>query len=72
MKTNNNLIKVTNTDTGEYRYFTKDSYVMLWTGISQAALPTIKCGTSRKFPYIKYEVIDGKEIKWKDINNYNK
>lgn len=69
MKKDNYLIKITNEDTGEYRYFTKDYYVMIWTGASQAALPLIKCGASRKFPYIKYEIIDGSEIKYKDINN---
>lgn len=68
MKTNNNVIKVTNEQTGEVRYFTKDHYVMLWTGASQAALPLIRCGTSRKFPHIKYEIVDGSEIKYKDIN----
>lgn len=69
MKRDNNIIRVTNEQTGEVRYFTKDYYVMIWTGASQAALPLIKSGASRKFPHIKYKIVDGSEVKYKDINN---
>lgn len=68
MKKNQNLIKVTNEDTGEYRYFTKDSYVMAWIGCSVTALLQIRGNKSLKYSNYKYEIVDGSEIKWKDIN----
>ncbi len=69
MKRDNNLIKLTNLKTGECNYFTNDSYVMVYIGCSQGALPQIKSGKSLKFPNWKYEIVDASEIKWKDINN---
>lgn len=69
MKQNNNLIKVTNTETGECKYFTGDAYVMIYIGCSQGAMPQIKSGKSAKFAKWKYEIVDASEIKWKDINN---
>ncbi len=68
MKYDNNLIKITNTETGEFRLFTKDSYVCNYIGCSNTALAQIKGGTSLKYRKFKYEFIDGSEIKWKDIN----
>lgn len=68
MKLDNNLIKVTNTETGEFRYFTKDNYVAQWCGCSPSAIYGIKSGYSKHFPQFKYEITDGSEIKWKDIN----
>lgn len=69
MKRDNNIIKVTNTKTGEVRYFLKDTYVQYWIGCSQTAMPLIKGGRSRDYAYIKYEITDGSEVKYKDINN---
>lgn len=68
MKKDNNVIRITNLETGEVRYFTKDHYVMLYVGCSQAAMPTIKAGRSRDFSNIKYDIVDGSDIKYKDIN----
>jgi len=68
MKTSNSLIKITNLDTGEFRYFTKDSYVQAWTGCSVTALLQIRGNKSLKYSKYKYEIIDGSEILWKDIN----
>lgn len=68
MKKDNFLIKITNEDTGEYRYFTKDSYVQAWTGCSVTALLQIRGNKSLKYSNYKYELVDGSEIKWKDIN----
>lgn len=67
-KFNNDLIKITNLQNGEVRYFTKDAYIQIYIGCSQAAMPAIKAGRSRDYAYIKYEICDGSEIKWKDIN----
>ena len=69
MKRDNNLIKVTNLKTGEYKYFTNDSYVMVYIGCSQGAIPQIKSGKSLKFPNWKYEIVDGSNILYKNINN---
>ena len=68
MKRDNNLIQITNTQTGEVRYFTKDSYAQSYIGCSVTAMPAIKGNKSRDFKHIKYELIDGSEIKYKDIN----
>lgn len=68
MKRNNNLIKISNIETGEVRYFTKDSYVQHYVACSQSAVTAIKTGKSRDYTYIKYEIVDGSNIKYKDIN----
>lgn len=68
MKKDNFIILITNTETGEHAYFTKDSYVQLYIGCSQSSIPQIKTGTSMKFKQWKYELVDGSEIQWKDIN----
>ena len=69
MKWNNNIIRITNKETGEVRYFLKDEYVRIWLGISQAGLTGLKSGKSRKYEHISYDIVDGGEIKYKDINN---
>lgn len=69
MKRDNNLIKLTNLETGEYKYFTSDTYVMVHIGCSQGAMPQIKSGRSLKFSNWKYEIIDGSDILYKNINN---
>lgn len=68
MKKNNNIIKITNTENGEIRYFTKDTYIQNYIGCSQTAMPLIKAGRSRQYSHIKYEIVDGSMILWKDIN----
>lgn len=68
MKTNNNLIKITNLDTGEFRYFTKDSYVQAYIGCSVTALLQVRGNKSLKYGNYKYEIVDGSEIKYKNIN----
>lgn len=68
MKKDNKLIKITNTETGEFRYFTKDSYVQAWTGCSVTALLQIRGNKSLKYSNYTYELVDGSEIQWKDIN----
>lgn len=68
MKKNNNLIRVTNKVTGEARYFTKDFYVCKWIGCSPTSLIGITSNNSRKFPDWKYEIVDGSNILYKDIN----
>ena len=68
MKKDNNVIRITNMETGEIKYFTKDTYVQNYIGCSQTAMPLIKAGKSRQYSYIKYEIVDGGEIKYKDIN----
>lgn len=69
MKYSNGLIKITNTLTGEYRYFTKDSIAQAWIGASQSTMVGIKANNSTKFNYIKYEIVDGSNVLYKDINN---
>jgi len=69
MKQNNNLIKLTNTETGEYKYFTKDSYVYGYIGCGNQMLPAIKNGTSKTYKKWKYEIVDGSKVMYKDINN---
>lgn len=71
MKQNNNLIKISNILTGEVKYFTKDSYVREHIGCSISALTQIKSGGSPKYQNWKYQIIDGSEIKYKDINILN-
>lgn len=71
MKRDNNLIKITNNKTGESRYFTKDSIAMSWIGCSLSSMQLIKGNNSPKFNYIKYELVDGSNILYKDINNVN-
>lgn len=68
MKKDNNIIRITNNETGEVKYFTKDTYVQNYVGCSQTAMPLIKAGKSRDYRHIKYELVDGAEIKWGDIN----
>ncbi len=68
MKKNNNVIRITNTETGEIKYFTKDTYVQNYIGCSQTSMPLIKAGKSRNYANFKYEIVDGGEIKYKDIN----
>jgi len=67
-KFNNNLIRIINSEIGETKYFTKETYVMNYIGCSQAAMPKIRTNKSRDYAYINYEIVDGSEIKWKDIN----
>lgn len=69
MKRDNNLIRITNTKTNESRYFTKDSIAMGWIGCSLTSMPLVKSNNSPKFNYIKYEIVDGSNILYKDINN---
>lgn len=69
MKRDNNLIKITNTKTGESRYFTKDSIAMTWIGCSLASMQLVKGNKCTKFNYIKYEIVDGGDILYKNINN---
>lgn len=68
MKRDNNLIKITNNVTGESRYFTKDIYVCKWIGCSTSSLIGITSNNSRKYPDWKYEIVDGSNILYKDIN----
>ena len=68
MKKNNNLIRVSNKVTGEARYFTKDFYVCKWIGCSPTSLIGITSNNSRKFPDWEYEIVDGSNILYKDIN----
>lgn len=68
MKRDENLICVTNKDTGESRFFTKDAYAALWIGCSPAGLNLIKVGSTRKFPQWQYEIKYAGDILWKDIN----
>ena len=68
MKKDNNLIKVTNKVTGEARYFTKDIYVCKCIGCSTTSLIGIISNNSRKYPEWKYEIVDGSNILYKDIN----
>lgn len=68
MKRDNNVIQITNTETGEVHYFTKDTYVQHCIGCTQSAMPLIKAGKSVRFPQWKYEIVDGGEIKYKYIN----
>ena len=51
MKRDNNIIRLTNSETGEVFYFTKDYYVQICIGCTQSAMPLIKVGTV--FAYIK-------------------
>ena len=70
MKRDNNLIVITNLQTGEKKYFTKDKYMMEWIGCSDKALPTIKSNSSSKFSrFYKYSVEDCSKVKWEDIDN---
>ena len=69
MKIDNNLIKITDSKKGESRYFTKDSIAMTWIGCSVASMTLIRGNSSPKYNYIKYELVDGSNILYKDINN---
>lgn len=71
MKQNNNLIKITNVLTGEIHYFTKDSYVRELLGCSTTAMYQLKAGGSPKYQNWRYQIVDGSEIKYKDINILN-
>lgn len=64
----NNLIKITNNVTGEVRYFTKDIYVCKWIGCPIPSLTGIIANNSRKYVNWKYEIVDGSNILYKDIN----
>ena len=69
MKKNNNLIKITNTFNNEIKYFTIESYVMKYIGCSQGALPLVRRNNSRAYKGYLYEIVDGSNIMYKDINN---
>ena len=68
MNKENNLIKITNNVTGEARYFTRDIYVCKWIGCSVTSLSGIIANNSRKYTKWKYEIVDGSNILYKDIN----
>lgn len=69
MKFDQNLIKITNAENGDVRYFTKDSYACQYIGCAPITLNQIKSGKSAgKYKRYKYEVTDGSMILWKDIN----
>lgn len=63
MKRNNNLLKVTNLKTNETWWCTKTTYVGKIIGCTPAAVFCEKY----KNDY-KVEILDGSEVKWKDIN----
>ena len=68
MKKDNNVIQITNNETGEVKYFTKYTYVQNYIGCSQTAMPLIKAGRSKQYSHIKYDIVDGSMILYKDIN----
>lgn len=68
MKKDNNVIQITNEENGEVKYFTKDTYVQNYIGCSQTAMPLIKAGRSKQYSHIKYDIVDGSLILYKDIN----
>lgn len=68
MKKDNNLIRITNSETGEVFYFTKDYCIKMRIGCTQSAMPLIKDGNSVCLHQWKYEIVDGSNILYKDIN----
>ena len=60
------IIVITNLQTGEKKYFTKDKYVMELIGCSDKALPTIKSNSSSKFSrFYKYWLKIVAKLNWK-------
>ena len=62
----NKLIKVTHPEKG-VRHFTNKFRAAEWCGVSQGAVCAVLAGSKRK-DGIDFELVDGSEIKWKDIN----
>lgn len=69
MKKNNNLIKITNIEKNEVKYFTKDSYVIRYIGCTQGSLASIRSGHSRDYNQFIYEIVDGSDVVYKNIND---
>lgn len=67
MKKDNNLIKVT--FKGETRYFTKETYIIKWTGLQnlQIKRANLEPEYAKKYDF-KMEIVDGSHIEYKDIN----
>lgn len=63
MKRNNDLIKVTNLKTKEVWWCTKTTYAGKVIGCSPAGV-----FAERYKDNFRVEIIDGSEVKWKDIN----
>lgn len=62
----NKLIKVTHPEKGVW-YFTNRWQAAEWSGTHPAAVSAVLAGGKRK-DGIDFELVDGSEIKWKDIN----
>ena len=54
--------------TTEARYFKRDIYVCKWIGCSVTSLSGIIANNSRKYAKWEYEIVDGSNILYKDIN----
>lgn len=63
---NNNLIKAVHPQKG-IRYFTNRYQAAEWCGLSQGSVSAVLAGSKRK-DGIDFEIVNGSEIKWKDIN----
>lgn len=63
---NNNLIKASHPEKGVW-YFTNRCQASEWSGVSQGAVAAVLAGSKRK-DGIDFELVDGSDIKWKDIN----
>ena len=73
MKENNDLFKVTNKSTGEIRYYRKRQGVMWLTGLQASHQRLIERGLikGKKGANWDIEIVDGSEVMWKDIDNFN-
>lgn len=63
----NNLFKMTNCETGEIKYFTSINRIANYFNVQriQVEVPYKRCG---KYKNYDIEIIDGSEIKYKDID----
>ena len=65
-KTNNKLIKVVSPIKGSH-HFTNRFKAATWVGLASSAVSACLAGSVRK-DGITFELVDGSEVKWKDID----
>ena len=68
MKRDNNVIRITNLETGDVYYFTKDYCIKFFIGYNQSDIALIKDIETVCLHQWKYEIVDGSNILYKDIN----
>ena len=65
-KKNNNLIRVSHPEKGT-RYFTNQYRAAIWAEVHSATIASVLGGVNNR-DGIKVDLVDGSDVKWKDVN----